>query len=66
MIVADETWAFRRWRLNPKQWANGSIYAFYGTLFKRSQRATMTGRRSRVFEGSVVNKTASYSYEIDR
>ena len=64
MVVSDETMAFPRWRRNPKQWTNGSIYAFYDSLFSASQKATMRGRRSRVFEGSVVNKTANYGYYV--
>ena len=64
MVVSDETMAFPRWRRNPKQWTNGSIYAFYDTLFGASQLAKMKGRRSRIFEGSVVNKTSNYGYAV--
>ena len=66
MIVSDESMAFPRWRRNPKEWLNGSIYAFYDTLFGASQRAIMTGRRSRMFEGSVVNKTSAYGYFVPK
>ena len=64
IVVSDETLAFPRWRRNPKQWMNGSIYSFYDTLFRASKQSTMTGRRSRVFEGSVVNKDSNYGYSV--
>ena len=64
IVVSDETMAFPRWRRNPKQWMNGSIYSFYDTLFRASKQSTMTGRRSRVFEGSVVNKDSNYGYSV--
>ena len=64
IVVSDETMAFPRWRRNPKQWMNGSIYSFYDTLFGASKQSTMTGRRSRVFEGSVVNKDSNYGYSV--
>lgn len=64
IVVSDETMAFPRWRRNPKQWMNGSIYSFYDTLFRASKQSTMTGRRSREFEGSVVNKDSNYGYSV--
>ena len=64
MVVSDESMAFLRWRSGIKKWRNASIYKFYDTMFGASQRAVSKGRRSRVFEGSVVNKTSLYGYYV--
>ncbi|XP_078342205.1 uncharacterized protein LOC144628030 isoform X1 [Oculina patagonica] len=64
MVISDETFAFMRWRGNLKKRKNGTIYQFYDSMFGASQRAVSQGRRSRVFEGSVVNKTSSYGYYV--
>ena len=64
MAVSDETMAFPRWQGHLEKWRNGSIYAFYDTLFGASQEAIKKGRRSRVFKGSVVNKTSAYGYFV--
>lgn len=64
MVVSDEAMAFPRWIGGLKTWLNGSIHAFYDTLFEASQRAVDHGRRSRVFQGSVVNVTSSYAYYV--
>lgn len=64
MVVSDEAMAFPRWIGGLQTWLNGSIYAFYDTLFGASQSAVAQGRRSRVFEGRVVNVTSPYSYYV--
>lgn len=64
MIISDEAMGFQKWRGQRQQWTTGSIYTFYDSLFGASQRAVTHGRRSRVFEGSVANKTAHYSYSV--
>lgn len=64
MVVSDETMAFPRWKGGLNRWLNGSIYAFYDTLFGASQHAVTKGRRSRIFQGSVVNKTSAYGYYV--
>lgn len=64
MVVSDEAMAFPRWIGDLQTWLNGSIYAFYDTLFGASQSAVAHGRRSRVFEGRVVNVTSPYSYYV--
>lgn len=64
MVVSDEAMAFPRWIGGLQTWLNGSIYAFYDTLFGASQSAVAHGRRSRVFEGRVVNVTSPYSYYV--
>ena len=64
MVVSDEAMGFLKWRGKRQQWTTGSIYTFYDSLFGASQHAVTSGRRSRVFEGSVVNKTARYGYFV--
>ena len=64
MVVSDETMAFGRWRSNPKKWIDNSIYAYYDTIVKASQRAVAHGRRSKRFEGSVANATSGYKYYV--
>lgn len=63
MVVSDETMAFSRWKSNPSKWT-GSIYSYYDSMFRASERAIQRGRRSHVFDGSVVNKSTSYGYYV--
>ena len=64
MVIADETMAFARWNSKRDIWINGSIYAYYDTLFKSSQRVVSNGRRSQVLEGSVANATSEFRYYV--
>ena len=64
MVISDETMAFSRWKSNPNKWIENSIYSFYDTIFRASERAVTKGRRSHVFNGTVVNKSSSYGYYV--
>ena len=64
MVVSDESMAFPRWKGILKWRKNVSIYQFYDTLFRDSERAVTQGRRSRVQIGSVVNRTSEYGYRV--
>ena len=64
MVIADETMAFVKWSSKRGIWMNGSMYAYYDTLFKSSQRLVSKGRRSQVFEGSVANTTSRFRYYV--
>ena len=63
MVVSDETNAFSRWRSDIDKWTQGSIDAYYDTLVRASKRAVTKGRRSHVFNGTVVNK-AAFGYYV--
>ena len=64
MVVSDESMAFPRWKGILKRRRNVSVYQFYDTLFRDSERAVIKGRRSRVLKGSVVNRTSEYGYLV--
>ena len=64
MVVSDETMAFGRWRSNQNVWKRNSIYAYYDTMVKASQRAVAHGRRSKRFVGSVANTTSGFKYYV--
>ena len=64
MVVSDETNAFSRWRSNTDKWVQGSIDAYYDTLVRASERAVTHGRRSHVFNDTVVNKSSAYGYFV--
>ena len=64
MVIADETMAFARWRSKQDIWISSSIYAYYDTLFKSSQRVVSEGRRSQIFKGSVANTTSKFRYYV--
>ena len=64
MVVSDETMAFGRWRSNPDKWISSSIYTYYDTMLRASQRAIVQGRRSTTFEGSVANATSRFKYHV--
>ena len=64
MVISDETMAFNRWKARTDQWMQHSIYAYYDTMFRASHRAVSHGRRSRVFNDTVVNKSSTYGYYV--
>ena len=64
MVISDETMAFNRWKARTDQWMQHSIYAYYDTMFMASHRAVSHGRRSRVFNDTVVNKSSAYGYYV--
>ena len=64
MVIADETMAFARWSSKQDIWISSSIYAYYDTLFKSSQRVVSEGRRSQIFKGSVANTTSNFRYYV--
>ena len=64
MVISDETMAFNRWKARTDQWMQHSIYAYYDTMFRASHRAVSHGRRSRVFNDTVVNKSSAYGYYV--
>ncbi|XP_078344361.1 uncharacterized protein LOC144629975 [Oculina patagonica] len=64
MVISDETMAFGRWKSNPEKWISSSIYAYYDTMFKASERAVDHGRRSKRYEGSVANATSGFKYYV--
>lgn len=64
MVISDETMAFNRWKARTDQWMQHSIYAYYDTMFMASHRAVSHGRRSHVFNDSVVNKSSAYGYYV--
>ena len=64
MVIADETMAFARWSSKQDIWISSSIYAYYDTLFKSSQRVVSEGRRSQIFKGSVANTTSKFRYYV--
>ena len=64
MVISDELLAFTKWKSHQDKWAQGSIYDFYDIIFTASERAVLMGRRSHVFDGSVVNMTSSYAYFV--
>lgn len=63
-VVSEESMAFLRWKEILKRGRHVSVYEFYDTLFGSSEHAVTQGRRSRVLQGSVVNKTSAYGYYV--
>ena len=64
MVIADETMAFFKWNSKRDIWLNGSIYAYFDMMFRSSQHAVNQGRRSELFQGSVVNTTSHFRYYV--
>lgn len=55
MIVADESYALRKWVSNPDWKTIKSKYDFFDTMMGNSVRSSLHGRRSRDSKGSVAN-----------
>lgn len=55
MIVADESYALRKWVQQPAWKTEKSRYEFFDTMLGNSARSVKGGRRSRVANGSAAN-----------
>lgn len=55
MIVADESYALRKWVQQPAWKTEKSRYEFFDTMLGNSARSVKRGRRSRVANGSAAN-----------
>lgn len=55
MIVADESYALRKWASNPDWKTTKSKYDFFDTMMGNSVRSSKQGRRSRDSKGSAAN-----------
>ncbi|XP_078342171.1 uncharacterized protein LOC144628003 isoform X2 [Oculina patagonica] len=55
MIVADESYALRKWVSNPDWKTTKSKYDFFDTMMGNSVRSSKHGRRSRDSKGSAAN-----------
>jgi len=55
MIVADESYALRKWISNPDWKTVNSKYDFFDTMMGNSVRSSLHGRRSRESKGGVTN-----------